>query len=178
MKKFILATATFTAVSLSIAEAQTFTVRVQTDSTPQFVVRVPASPFVVTPKPSPAVVRGYAEAWQEAVQSGKPLVVWLGYPPPLFVPPDVVYWYTPETDWEGYSGPGVVVSVPGDKGLYYAGFLSADKCSEANIRSVVAAEKARWFTRSAIMPQVQMPMMMPMMGRASFGRSGGRSGGC
>jgi hypothetical protein len=135
------------------------------------------APFV----PPPAV-RGYAEAWREAVQSGKPLAVWLGYPPPLFTPPDVLYWHTPEADWEGYSGPGVVVSVPDGGGLYFAAFIDASRCSEGAIRAAVATARVRWRQPAAAPAPVRMQAAPAMMApvRMMFGsmRMGRGGGGC
>ncbi len=122
-------------------------------------------------EPAP-VQRGYSELQAEAIASGKPLVVWLGYPP-VSPSPEYLHWHTSETEWHGYSGPAVIVSVPDGNRLLWVATIPAGECGPQAIRAAVIGAR-----RVAVaIPQVIMrPMMAPMrMMAAPMGR--GRSGG-
>ena len=93
--------------------------------------------------PSPT----YAEARAEAVKESKPLVVWVGYhcPSSAVQVPGMVHHHVPGDRWERWTGPGVVVGVPGGDGeLYHAAFIGAADCCATNIRAAVEATVRRW----------------------------------
>lgn len=143
----------------------------------QFTIAPASAPkFSISPAkfqitPAPVAVKTYAEARDEAIRSGKPLVVWLGYPP-SFSPGDVIHWHTPETDWCGYRGPGVVVSVPweGNRLVYVAEITASDVTAEKIARTIAGARGRTW-APPARPPAMFQPMPMQLMGGGRGGSS-------
>ncbi len=126
--------------------------------------------FSVAPyqEQKPITFPTYGDARAEAILTGKPLVVWLGYPPSADAPKDMIHWHTAETDWHGYSGPGVIVSIPSEGRLLWVATLPASDCGASSIRAALG--RSRVLYRSGPVAQPRM-MMAPMMG------GGGRRGG-
>lgn len=155
------------------ASSQTprFTVRIIPQQVTTFTVNV--APVQVVDPPSPQ--RSYGELRKQAVDEGKPLIVWLGYPP-RNQSKDYLHWHTTSVDWGQFRGPCVIVSVPKDGDLWLKTVIY-----DSNPEAVKAAVEGRSFRQvtptPSVQPQVQLrPQTFNQP--ASGGRLRGRSSGC